>query len=359
MPALMRPGPPSLLTSLKVDRLSRSLMDFARIMSTFEGKGVSFVSVTQSFNSTSSMGRLTLNILLSFAQFEREIIGERIRDKVAAQKKRGKWAGGVPVWGYDVDRSSGSPKLVINAQEATRVRQTFDLYLEKRSLQPVAMELSRRGWANKRRITGKGKAVGGRPFDKATLYALLVNPVLVGKIVHKDQVYDGEHEAIIDSATYDQVQALLKTNGRTGGTEARNKYGALLRGILRCKSCRSAMIHTFTGKRGRSYRYYRCLSAIKNGSHACPATTIPAAEIERVVVDEVRGLARDRGLLDKVMAEIATTTNAETAGLERERDDLKADLGRSLSVVGGSLGIRARRVPPPRDRRRALPATVR
>jgi len=251
----------------KVDRLSRSLMDFSRIMETFEKRGVSFVSVTQQFNTTHSMGRLTLNILLSFAQFEREIIGERIRDKIAAQKRKGKWAGGVPVLGYDVDRSGPSPRLVVNAREAARVRQIFQMYIEKGSLLPVVHELGRRGWANKRRTTKAGKKVGGRPFDRATLYTLLTNPVLTGKIRHKDQLYEGEHEAIIEPELFDKVQAQLSYNGRTGGIEVRNKYGALLRGLIRCKTCDSAMTHTFCGKRkGKFYRYYRCVHAIKNAS---------------------------------------------------------------------------------------------
>jgi len=157
----------------KVDRLSRSLLDFARIMETFDNHSVSFVSVTQHFNTTHSMGRLTLNILLSFAQFEREIIGERIRDKLAAQARKGKWTGGAPVLGYDVDRTGPSPRLVINAKEAARVREMFRMYLQEASLLPVVKELKRRGWVNKRRITKKGKKLGGRPFDKATLYQLL------------------------------------------------------------------------------------------------------------------------------------------------------------------------------------------
>ena len=201
----------------KVDRLSRSLMDFSRIMETFENHGVSFVSVTQQFNTTHSMGRLTLNILLSFAQFEREIIGERIRDKVAAQRRRGKWAGGVPVLGYDVDRSGPSPRLVVNAAEAGRVREIFRLYLERGSLQPAVAELASRGWQTKRRVTSAGRAVGGRPFDKPGLYNLLTNPLLVGKVVHKGEEFDGEHEAIIDPETFLKVQTLLKSNGRGGG----------------------------------------------------------------------------------------------------------------------------------------------
>jgi len=313
----------------KVDRLSRSLLDFSRIMETFENHGVSFVSVTQQFNTTHSMGRLTLNILLSFAQFEREIIGERIRDKVAAQKRKGKWAGGVPVLGYDVDRSGPSPRLVINAREAARARDIFALYLEKGSLQPVVSELARRGWVNKRRITRSGKKLGGRPFDRATLHVFLTNPILSGKIVHKGEVYEGEHEAIISQDLFDKVQAQLRLNSRTGGAEVRNKYGALLRGLLKCKGCGHAMTHTFSsGRKGRFYRYYRCVRSIKSGAHVCPSGTLPAAEIERVVVDEVRALANDKSLLTQVLNEAQAAIGTERTALETERGELQAELRR-------------------------------
>ncbi len=183
----------------KVDRLSRSLLDFARIMSTFDEHGVSFVSVTQQFNTTHSMGRLTLNILLSFAQFEREIIGERIRDKLAAQRRRGKWAGGIPVLGYDVDRSNASPKLVVNAEEARRVRQIYKQYLQLGSLLPVVHWLDKREWCNKTWTTKKGLPRGGRPFDKPAVHSLLTNPIYAGKVKHKEDQFDGEHEAIIET----------------------------------------------------------------------------------------------------------------------------------------------------------------
>ena len=286
----------------KVDRLSRSLLDFGRIMEAFDAHGVSFVSVTQQFNTTNSMGRLTLNILLSFAQFEREIIGERIRDKVAAQKRKGKWAGGVPVLGYDVDRSGPSPRLVVNAEEAVQVRQIFDLYLVHASLLTVVQELARRGWANKRRVTRKGRVLGGRPFDKATLHALLTNPVLTGKVVHKGVCYDGEHVAVIDPEVFQRVQVQLKANARAGGTP-RQHHDALLRGLLRCRACDRAMTHTFTGSRQvRCYRYYRCVGAIKRGAATCPASSLPAGEIERAVVSEVRGMLRDHALCAEVLA---------------------------------------------------------
>ncbi|MBX3368738.1 MAG: recombinase family protein [Phycisphaeraceae bacterium] len=341
----------------KVDRLSRSLLDFARIMEAFDRKGVSFVSVTQQFNTTSSMGRLTLNILLSFAQFEREIIGERIRDKIAAQKRRGKWAGGVPVLGYEVDRSNGSPRLVVNPKEAARVREIFEMYLDLGSLQRTATELTRRGWTNKRRITRKGEPRGGRRFDASSLHALLINPILIGKIVHKGQVYAGEHDAIIDAAVFEKVRHQLSENGRTGGAEVRNKYGALLRGLLHCKACDCAMTHCFAGsngkagRAGRFYRYYRCVGAIKRGAQTCPSTTIPATEVERVVIEELRGLGEDRALLDRVLAESRVAIDTELAALRRERDELGAALKRwdrelrdLVSDKSGASGVSGRLV---------------
>jgi len=166
----------------KVDRLSRSLLDFARMMETFERHEVSFVSVTQQFNTATSMGRLVLNVLLSFAQFEREIIGERIRDKIAATRRKGKWTGGAPVLGYDVDRSNGRPRLVVNTQEAVRVREIFRLYLSFGAMLPVLDELERRGWRTKQWRTKRGQPKGGQPFVKSSLYHLLTNPLYVGKI---------------------------------------------------------------------------------------------------------------------------------------------------------------------------------
>jgi site-specific DNA recombinase len=308
----------------KVDRLSRSLLDFARIMETFDNRGVSFVSVTQQFNTTHSMGRLTLNILLSFAQFEREIIGERIRDKLAAQARKGKYTGDAPVLGYDVDRSGPSPRLVVNAKEAHRVREIYQMYLHEGSLLPVVKELGRRGWVNKQRVTKKGRKVGGQPFNKASLHVLLTNPTYVGMRRYKDELHPGEHEALVDQELFDKVQQQLKHNGRTGGTEVRNKYGAMLRGLLRCKSCDAAMTHTFCGgrKKRNFYRYYRCTHAIKNGIDDCTAGTLPAGEIERVVIDEVRALANDEALLAQVLADANAAIDAERAEVERQRDDL-------------------------------------
>jgi site-specific DNA recombinase len=312
----------------KVDRLSRSLLDFARIMQVFESKGASFVSVTQQFNTTHSMGRLTLNVLLSFAQFEREIIGERIRDKIAAQRRKGKWTGGVAVLGYDVDRTTPTPKLVVNAAEAARVREIFALYLKEGALLAVVRELDRRGWRTKALVTAAGKARGGLTFDKGTLYGLLTNPLYAGKIRHKDQLFDGEHSALIEPELFGKVQTLLQHNGRSGGVEVRNRHGALLKRLLHCRACGHAMTHTFTAKRGRQYRYYTCVRAIKSGRAACPSASLPAAEIERVVVEQIRCIGRDPALLADVLAAARAGIEAEVSALRAERGDLMRELAR-------------------------------
>lgn len=317
----------------KVDRLSRSLLDFTRIMETFDKNGASFVSVTQQFNTTHSMGRLTLNILLSFAQFEREIIGERIRDKIAAQRRKGKWAGGVPVLGYDVDRTNPSAKLVINAEEATRVRRIFSLYLELGSLLPVVEELNRRGWCNKSWRTRKGLARGGRPFDKCSVYALLTNPIYIGKIKHKKEFYTGEHESIIDDAVFEKVQITLQQHGRGRGNHLINKYGALLKGLLHCHACNQSMVHTFTGRGSKRYRYYTCVKAIKSGWSTCPTKSLPAAEIEAAVVDQIRGIAHDSGLRDEVLKQACFTTETDLAELSTQQRQLERQLGRDHAEI--------------------------
>ncbi len=201
----------------KIDRLSRSLADFARIAETLEEQGVSFVAVTQQFNSSTSMGRLMMNVLLSFAQFEREIISERTRDKIAATRRKGKWSGGRPLLGYDIDRSRpGAIRLVVNDDEAQRVRRIFELYLEHGSLMPVVKILNERGWRAKRWVTKKGVEMGGRPFEKGSLFKLLTNIPYLGKVTYKSEVHEGEHEAIVPEDLWRKVQVRLQRNVAPG-----------------------------------------------------------------------------------------------------------------------------------------------
>jgi site-specific DNA recombinase len=269
----------------KVDRLSRSLLDFARLMEAFEKKRVAFVSVTQQFNTASSMGRLVLNVLLSFAQFEREIIAERTRDKIAATRRKGKWSGGMPLLGYDVDPLSF--KLVVNLQEAEWVQTIFALYLKHRGLVRVVQELERRGWRTKRWQTRKGQIRGGNLFTKTTLHHLLSNVVYQGKVRYKREVHTGEHEAIVERAVWQKVQELLH---RRRASLVRQRSSALLKGLLHCRGCGHAMTPTSAQKKGgKRYSYYVCQSAIKRGRTACPTPALPGSVIESWVIEQVRG----------------------------------------------------------------------
>jgi site-specific DNA recombinase len=271
----------------KLDRLSRSLLDFARLMEIFDKYHVAFVCITQQFNSATSMGRLVLNMLLSFAQFEREIIAERTRDKIAAARRKGKWVGGMPLLGYDID-PQGS-KLRVNDAEAARVRAIFALYLQYQALLPVVRELDRRGWRTKRWRTRKGHFRGGRAFTRNTLRQLLRNVTYRGHLRYRQEVHPGEHGAIVDAATWQQVQTLLEAQRQEQG--ARLPGGALLQRLLRCGACDCAMISSQTRKGTRRYRYYVCRQAQKRGWQTCPAPSLAAGPIEDLVVGQIQKLA--------------------------------------------------------------------
>jgi DNA invertase Pin-like site-specific DNA recombinase len=266
-------GKVDVIVVYKIDRLSRSLMDFAKLVEVFDRKGVTFVSVTQSFNTTTSMGRLTLNILLSFAQFEREVIGERIRDKVAASRRKGIWMGGWAPLGYDVkDR-----KLVINEAEAAIVRRIFKRFTECRSPLLIVKELAAEKFVNKY----------GKRIDRGMLYKLLHNRVYVGEAVHKGISYPGEHKGIIDRKLWDKVQAILAEAPRTRAARTRAQTPALLRGLMFGPDGR-AMCPTHTRKRGKLYRYYVSQAVLKHGAEACPVKSVPAGEVEAAVIGQVR-----------------------------------------------------------------------
>ncbi len=282
----------------KVDRLSRSLTDFARIVEIFERHSVSFVSVTQAFNTTTSMGRLTLNILLSFAQFEREVIGERIRDKFAASRARGMWMGGNPPLGYDViDR-----KLVVNESEAELVRLIFGRFLRVGSATKLAQELRRAGHRTKSWTTQDGNHRTGKPIDKCAIYKILGNRVYLGEAVHKGTSYRGEHEAIIDRAIWDRVRAILAENTVARGNQSRAQTAALLRGLIFAPGGH-AMTPSHTRKAGKFYRYYVATDAIRQGFAECPVSSVPAAEVEEAVVAQVRHLLCTPEVIARTWAE--------------------------------------------------------
>jgi site-specific DNA recombinase len=309
----------------KVDRLSRSLLDFAKMMEVFEKHNVSFVSVTQQINTGTSMGRLMMNVLLSFAQFEREIIGERTRDKIRAARRKGKWAGGHPILGYDIDPLGF--KLVVNEEEAVQVRMIFDLYLQHESLIPVVEELAKCGWLNKRWTTRKGLVRGGRPFTKTSLHKLLTNVAYIGRIRYKAEIHDGEHVGIVDPDVWQRVQTILRRNGVSGGALVRNRFGALLKGLLRCVPCDRAMVPSITTRSGtRRYRYYTCSHAQKCGWASCPSKAVPAGQLEKLVLQQIRAIGQDPAVVAETFAQAEAQANARVAELEVERKALERDL---------------------------------
>lgn len=313
------------LVVYKVDRLSRSLLDFARMMEVFDRRGVSFVSVTQQFNTTHSMGRLTLNILLSFAQFEREIISERTRDKIAAARRKGKWSGGRPVLGYDL--LPGGSRLEVNTKEAQRVRAIFEMYLKRRSVVALMRDLDARGWGTKSWTTKGGKPIGGRAFNKNALLGLLTNVVYLGQVRHHENVYEGEHEAIVDPGVFERAGAMIRENGATGGMYVRNRHGALLKSLLVCVPCQKAMVHSFTSRGTKRYRYYVCTTCQTRGWDQCPSKSIPAGQIEDFVVERIRDMGRDPAVLAATLAAAEAHAERGSAALEGEAKTLRRDLG--------------------------------
>jgi site-specific DNA recombinase len=303
----------------KIDRISRSLMDFAKLIDVFERNDVTFVAVTQQFNTTTSMGRLTLNVLLSFAQFEREVIGERIRDKFAASRAKGLWMGGIPPLGYDIqDR-----KLVVSPAEAELVRLIFRRFVDLSSALLLIRELNTKGYRTKSWTTQAGTYREGRPFDKGTLYKILRNRTYLGEAVHKGTSYPGEHEPIIDRATWDRVHEVLASNARRRGNEARARTPAPLRGLMRCMHCSSAMTPTHTRRRGRLYRYYVCLGATRRGHDTCPVRSIAASEVEGLVLGQVRRLLASPELVARTITAVQRHSAAEDTELE-EGDVIEA-----------------------------------
>ena len=241
----------------KLDRLSRSLLDFMNMADFFEHHGASFVSVTQDINTSTSAGRMMLNILMTFAQYEREVIAERIRDKIAGAKRRGKHCGGRPALGYDADKDT--KKLKINKSEAKIVREMFELYNKLGSANEVVRVLNEKGYHTKEWKNRKGVIHRGGEFKSDGVYRMLNNPLYIGNVVHKDKIYNGEHSAIIAQVSWDKVQQTLSANMMSSGRKQRTA-AVPFKGLLKCGYCGGAMGITFTNspKKGVRYYYYLC-----------------------------------------------------------------------------------------------------
>jgi hypothetical protein len=261
----------------KIDRLTRALLDFTKLIGVLDRNAVTFVSVTQAFNTTTSMGRLMLNVLLSFAQFEREVTGERIRDKFAASRKKGIWMGGWAPLGYDIkDR-----KLVINPTEAVHVRFIFERFARMGSVTKLIPVLANEGV----------KAKSGKPVEKGYLYRIICNPVYVGEAMHKGTSYPGEHKAIIDSPLWQRVQDILKESPRKRAAKNRARTPALLKG-LGFGPNGTTMTPTHTRRNGKLYRYYIDMDVLKRGAAPGPVSRVAAGDVERVVIDQLRAILR-------------------------------------------------------------------
>ncbi len=317
---LDRPAPKKLLVDIeasridvvvvyKIDRLTRSLADFAKLVEAFDARSISFVAVTQQFNTTTSMGRLTLNVLLSFAQFERELSSERVRDKIAASRRKGKWTGGTVPLGYD----GKDKKLVVNKIEAETVRTIFNLYLELKSFSKLVAELDRRGIVTKRRSTKVAKYNGGIPFTYGPLAYFLKNRVYLGEVHHGGKWFKGEHEAIIDRPTFNRVQELLKSNSQ-GRKVKRSESGALLQGKL-YDDRGNLMSPSFSSKNGVRYRFYVSSALLRGRKEAAGSVARVAAEaVEQTIVKALRARNLDREADDSELL---------------NRDLLRAQIGKS------------------------------
>ena len=281
----IKAGKVNIVVVYKIDRLTRSLADFAKLVDVFDEYGVTFVSVTQSFNTTTSMGRLTLNVLLSFAQFEREVSGERIRDKIAASKAKGMWQGGRPPFGFDI----GDRRLIINEQDAPLAKKIFELYLEIGCVRKLADELKRRGIRSRERISQRGLQYGGEYFSRGALHKLLTNPVYIGKIRHIDKIHDGLHDPIIPLELWNTVQDKLQGNAPCDRGEEKQRHNNLLTGLI-FDEYGHPYTPVFTNKRQRKYRYYFNEALAQDKAHPDHMRArFPAHEIESAIEHAVRG----------------------------------------------------------------------
>lgn len=305
----------------KIDRLTRSLSDFSKIVDRLDAKGASFVSVTQSFNTATSMGRLTLNMLLSFAQFEREVTAERIRDKIAASKAKGLWMGGVVPLGYDVHPDPNTRSLVVNKFEAKQAQWIFKTYLEIQNLRKLCDKIEATGIRSKTTQLKSGKTRGGVVMGKGAIHHILTNPIYIGKIKHKDKIYDGQHEAIIEQDLWDQVQAALTENAqKPRGSSVGSDNVALLKGKL-FDETEDHLTPSHTKKDGRTIRYYisnRLIKAKDPAGWRLPAKTLENV-VKELVLAHLQKAKNDMALFQA--SDIATLQKLHTGFLIDELDE--------------------------------------
>ena len=330
-----RPGLQRLLTDVnagkvdvivvyKIDRLSRSLLDFMKMIERFNQQGVSFVSVTQHFNTTDPTGRMFLGILITFAQYEREVIAERIRDKVAAAKRRGKYCGGPAILGYDVDPER--KKLPRQSRGSVAGQTHLRRYTQLASAKALAAELNEQGYRTKSWTTKKGKHRPGSPWNTGHIYRLLGNRIYMGEVVHKGKGYPGEHEAIVSKGLWEKVQAVLSENTRAKRTRARTKLISPLQGVVRCGQCDGAMGLTYTQRGPRRYTYYHCAKDAKRAVSRCRLKRVPAGDIEKVVLEQLSAVFRTPTLVSRTYFAAKGMEDAGRERLLKGKERLEDDL---------------------------------
>jgi len=338
-----RQGKFQAVVTYKYDRLSRNTKDFLHVLDIFDKQAIAYVSVTQPIDTGSSVGRLMRSILMDFAQFERELIGERTRDKRAAMAKKGKWPGGQPVLGYDIDEET--KKLKVNAAEAKQVRVLYETYLKTKSLSQTAITLNKQGLRMKKWTTRGGNVRGGRRFNKSNLDYVIRNPVYLGKIRHKEDVHEGEHKAILDAATFQRTMRQLAANGEKKKSPNQDKHNFLLRGLVRCGTCGQQMTPNFAYSKGKKYFYYKCVSVNLLDKTACTTKSAPARELERLVLDRVAFLGKKKSVVEEVVERARQMTGSELPAKKKEKVRIIAEIGRLEAEVGNVTAILAAQGP--------------
>jgi site-specific DNA recombinase len=299
----------------KLDRLSRSLLDFLQTQEFFRKHGVTFVAVTQRIDTSGSMGEFVSNLFAALGQLERRMISERTSDKMRAARRKGLWMGGVPPLGFDIRNK----RLVVNLAEAERVKEIFRLFIALGSAVQVVEEVDRLGWMMPAR---NGKTAPPRSFTTTSVKRLVTNPVYIAKTMVVGKQYPAAHEAIVDQSTWDKVQRMIAERRGDRRPWRRSKHEVLLRGLVRCGMCGSAMTVRYTKKGDRKYFYYQCVRILKEGAAACPGSQVPAARLEAAVVEQIRAVGRDPELLAEVLQ-----------AMEREQSERRPELEANLREV--------------------------
>jgi len=337
--AAIRQGKVQIVVAYKYDRMSRNIKDFVKILDLFDKHGVAFVSVTQQFDTSTSIGRIFQTMLMGFAQFERELISERTRDKRVAMIQKGKWGGGMPIIGYDID--SAARKLVVNKSEVKQAKDQFLFYLKEKSLGKTARRLNAQGYRMKQWINKAGLEKGGGRYNKSNLAQVLRNPFCVGKLRHKDKLFPGEHKAIVDEKLFNRVQKLLSQNNGTHHSANQDKHDFLLRGLVHCKICGSFMTPNFAYSKGRKYFYYKCTKVNKFDKDACSVKSAPAKELENLIVKRLAFLGRNKKVVDDIVKDAQESSVKAFRPLREDRKRIQDEIRKTdeeAKKLVGSLG---------------------